>query len=703
MRKQFNTIPIKEEDLGNFVEENSKKKAKLKKISLEEFENNDTQKEEVKAEQPKEEKTYSGDELYYEKYYNPNPWQWEDGRPRRHNFTTEQKDEIYKKCTSSLDTNKNIPYDKYTPGYAYNAANKEWLYYNGLYVSVENSFEPKGKFYSVPVYPIKPSLDLFKELVIKSQFMALNKLTQEQLNNDDIMRNLLELAYNAKVERYKTLLYYLSEMVDMTVGLARHEEEESNKRYQQKVEEYNKKMNSMPSYVEKDDTATNLFGGLLNRIAREEGEDLFISNEPPQSNPNRRMFSSGYYPSYDERNNTEMDYENQFRQGLRDAANGRINLDDPFEYYNNDYNDYYPNYSYSYSNIKRGKERFYRSILKSQGLSDKEIYEKTNPKPPMHEYYTVSKEEDEEFEPSKISMTINGKKYKFTICEPNIPRYMYDYNLNYRRSVAPKLEDVPVWRSPSEIAALKRTEEFRNMSAAEFYSNFYRYVEAVEMGERSKQNTTRIVNSYDHKNYKKCMVGMSNKFPYSVNSGLEHLEIAMKTDQVAKLLDRERIIRQYDLTNPKVIKNMGTEVVTLNKAWIPYLRHEIPFNEAKWTLEDREAYKIQKRLYEKGMDEEDIEALIKNGKFTITPEKKVEGFIRQHYSVDYYSKEESEKILNSEEYKEYIKKLAKETGMSAERIHDNSLKRRRFYEHVLRQNPDIKAKTYDKVYGEDLL
>lgn len=669
-----------------------------------------------KEESPKEEKTvvetttkkepkkeYSGSELYYEKYYNPNPWQWEDGKPRRHNFTQEQIDECYKKCTSSLDANKNLPYEKYTPGYSYSEVNKEWLYYNGLYVSVENSFEPKGKFYSVPVYPIKPSLQMFRKLVYDNQFMALNKVTEEQFNDDDTMKDLLELAYNAKVERYKTLLYYLSEMVDMTTGLSRHESEEKDKRYQKLVEEYNKKKNKMPKYVEKDESpATNLFGGLLNRIAREEGEELINPQEPiEQHHQNRRIFTSGYNPDF-ERRDSRMDYENRFRQGLRDAADGRIPLDDdPFEYYNNDYR---PNYSrYSYNDLRRGKERFYRSILKSQGLTDKEIYEKTNPKPPMYKDFYDTKEDDEEFKPSKLSMTINGKKYDFTICEPNIPRYMYDYKLNYRRSIAPKREDVPVWRSPSEIAALKRTEKFRDMSAEEFYGNFYKYVEAVEMGERSKQNTTRIVNSYDHKNYKRCMVGMSNKFPYSVNSGLEHLEIAMKTDQVAKLLDRERIIRQYDLTNPKVIKDMGTEVVTLNKSWIPYLRHEIPFNEAKWTIEDKEAYRIQRNLYEKGMDEEDIEALIKNGKFTITPEKKVEGFIRQHYSVDYYSKEDSEKILNSKEYKEYIRKLAEETGMSAKRIHDNSLKRRRFYEHVLRQNPDIKAKTYDKVYGEDLL
>lgn len=637
---------------------------------------------------------YDGSKLYYEKYYNPNPWTWENGKPRRHNFTDEEIHECYTSCTSTLDGNLKLSPEKCTPGYAYDSNRKEWYYCNGFYLSKEKSFNPEGKFYSVPEFPVRPTLKEFKRMIEKNLNVGINKISSEELNDNKLIKKLLEDVYNAKVKRYETLLFYLSEMLDMTTGLVRHMEEEKNARYQKLVEEKNRREAERTS----DSTVTNIFGGLLNRLEKE--DDYFVEShsyrmqESPYRIPERRLYETSYVP------NRRMSYEDQFRQGLRDAANGRITLDEPFEYYN-ERRSYRPYNSTSFTN---SRERFFRSILKSQGKTTEEINAKLHPKTSRRfPTYDAYDDDDEEFKPSIAKVTIDGVTKEYVVGgKVHVPRYMYDYDINYRRSIAPRVKDLPVLRTPSELEAMKRTERFRNMSASEFFEKFYEYAEAVELGERRKRNTTRMVNSYDHKNYKECMVGMSNKFPYSVNSGLEHLEIAMRTDQVAKLLERERIIREYDLENPKVIANMGTEKITLKQSWIPYLTREIPFNHNKWTLADREAYSVQKMLYEKGMNNSDIEKLINEGEFIVTPEMKVEGFIRQHYSVDYFTKEESEKIINSAEYKEYINNLAKETGMSAERIIDNSNKRRKFYENILKQHPYLKEKTYDKIYGKDL-
>lgn len=638
---------------------------------------------------------YDGSKLYYEKYYNPNPWTWEDGKPRRHNFTTEEIHDCYTSCTSTLDGNLKLSPEKCTPGYAYDSNRKEWYYCNGFYLSKEKSFNPEGKFYSVPEFPVRPTLKEFKRMIEKNLNVGINKISSEELNDNKVIKKLLEDVYNAKVKRYETLLFYLSEMLDMTSGLVRHMEEEKNARYQKLVEEKKRREAERTP----DSTVTNIFGGLLNRLEKE--DDYFVESHPyriPESPysrmPERRLYETSYVP------NSRMSYEDQFRQGLRDAANGRIPLDDPFEYYN-ERRSYRPYNSTSFAN---SRERFFRSILKSQGKTTEEINAKLHPKTSRRvPTYDAYDDDDEEFKPSIAKVTIDGVTKEYVVGgKVHVPRYMYDYDINYRRSIAPRVKDLPVLRTPSELEAMKRTERFRNMSASEFFEKFYEYAEAVEIGERRKRNTTRMVNSYDHKNYKECMVGMSNKFPYSVNSGLEHLEIAMRTDQVAKLLERERIIREYDLENPKVIANMGTEKITLKQSWIPYLTREIPFNHNKWTLADREAYSVQKMLYEKGMNNSDIEKLINEGEFIVTPEMKVEGFIRQHYSVDYFTKEESEKIINSAEYKDYINNLAKETGMSAERIIDNSNKRRKFYENILKQHPYLKEKTYDKIYGKDL-
>lgn len=423
--------------------------------------------------------------------------------------------------------------------------------------------------------------------------------------------------------------------------------------------------------------------------------------------------------------NNDMETENKFREGLRKAANGEIPLDDtdgdddhPFGYgYDKEGNrleeiptiNYYDGTCnqayYDYCNGRTPHRiALAKAIWRSQGLSEKEIMDKLYP--PKEALRNPYYDDDDDFpEESYIWIKKDGKVYRHTICGKNshIPRYMYDAKYNAYRDSLPEVKDLPPVMSPAEASLRRRIEKFRGMSGREFLARFGEFREAVDAGERRSREDDRLVNSYDHGAYKECMIGMSTKFPYSVNSGLEHLEIAMKTDQVAKLLERERIIRHFNLRDPKALQQFKEEVVKLNKAWIPYLTREIPFNDATWTIEDREAYRLQKMLYEKGMDNKDVEALIKNGSFTVTPEMKLEGFIRQHYSVDYYTKEESEKILNSKEYKDFLAKMARDTGMSVEKINDNMLKRRKFYEHILRQHPDLKAKTYDQVYKEDIL
>ena len=720
----------------------------------------------VQQEAPKEEelklvpvteyntKPVKGDSVYYEHYYNPTPWEWPDGSPRRHNFEPEQIDEVYEKFASNLDSKPSTKPEDYTPGYFYRSRDEEWSYYNGFYMEHENVFKPEGKLYSVPFFPTLPSLELFRRNVYINQKTAVNKISMRDFDDDEFMKNLLVTLYEAKTRRYYILLYYLSEMYDMTTGFTRHKEEEMRRKHQEAIAKY-KAEHPQPkkeepkreerSYDEEDRSATNIFGDMLNRLHREaqmdyqdeeqarEDLDYRYEQRSPEP-PRRRMFDSGYredpyydyrpreefYRDYQRPSREEMDYENQFRQGLRDAANGNIPLDDnegyPGGWRRNDYVDlgsqlreemrrdegYRRPYRGTHTNAR---ETFVRNVLRMKGLNDSQINEKLRrpAMPPRYEESYRREEDDEEFAPSKLTIRLSNGTEKHVTIGGYVPRYMYDYDINRRRFYAPLTKDLPVWRSPSEIEAMKRTAKFRDMSASEFFERFGEYEEAVAMGERRKQESNRLVNSYNHRAYKECMVGMSTQFPYSVNSGLEHLEIAMKTDQVAKLLERERIIRKYHLDNPEVVKKMGSETVTLNRAWLPYLKREIPFNDAKWTIEDKEAYRIQKYLYNKGMDDKDVDELIKNGTFTITPEMKAEGFIRQHYSVDYYTAEESKKILNSKEYKDYLQDLAKRTGMSAERIRDNSLKRRRFYENILRQHPELKARTYDKVYREDLL